>query len=252
MTDPTQGIGRASQVMQGACGAAGSSLDKLDIKRDDPGHIHPAIVFASIFELAFGISVLASRTALVGIPVLLRSALEAYADFLIVVRDTDNYHYLHSAYVSEQSRFLKAAESAQELRQVRELPEFDARREAVARELQDYKDKGYAPLNVEQKFDRAELPGMYRSTYWYLCTEAHSNLMSLSKRHIRGTKEIEGIEVFSPAYHQAALEHLCVAIALLIEATERFQVHFKIEDRHGLDKVASDFAALQREYPPRE
>lgn len=252
MAEPSQGIRRASQVLPMVCDAAQASLDEIELQKDDPNHVHPVLLFASLFEFVFGIRVLASNLALAGIPVLLRSAVETYAVFLIVINDPNNYHYIHVAYVYEQSRFLKAAETAPELENVKELPDFTEKQTAVTRELNDYCEKGFSPLSIEKKFSKARLPGMYRSTYWYLSTEAHSNLMSLSNRHIRGDDEIEAIEVLSPIYHQSALEHIVVTIALLLEATKKFQSHFGINGNHGLDEALIEFEMLQKKFPPRE
>lgn len=244
-------VDAACRVLERVCEVGMRSIDGLSVRRDDPNQVHPAILYSSILELAVGILALPDRKALAGIPVLLRSAIEVYADFLVVLKDTGNYHYIHANYLREQQRYFKNAETDDGLGGVREMPEYITRRAEIDRELREYKDAGISPLTVKERMDLAGLGEMYNSTYWLLSNATHSNLTELSARHVRHEDEIIAIEAFSPIFHQAAHEHLVVTIALMIEATEKMQVHFGLAEDLGLAGAHQEFLELQEKYPPR-
>lgn len=57
-------------------------------------------------------------------------------------------------------------------------------------ELTDLKSKGYTPLSVKDRFDRAGMLNEYYSLYNMLSTDTHGNIRALIRRHI----EIKGAD----------------------------------------------------------
>lgn len=209
------------------------------------------LLYSSIVDLVVGVSVLARQSALIGIPVLLRAALEVYADLLIVLRDPNGCHCLHAGMLHDQVRLFRSAKDNRALRDLREPPNLAAIRDATRNELAEYAKNGVHPLTVKERFECARIGEMYGAAYWLLSNAAHSSLSELSKRHIRGANEIEAIEVFSPLFHQSAYEHLVVAIALLVDATAELQAHNRPGNDCGLREVRGIFLELQQRHPPR-
>ena len=53
----------------------------------------------------------------------------------------------------------------------------------MERELKELKSKGYKPLTIRERFERADMVEVYRSIYHFLSADCHSEIGALFGRH---------------------------------------------------------------------
>src|SRR5258708_2547663 len=105
------------------------SLTLASHLRYDGGHawcLHLLALYGSVLELAHAIGVLASHEAPAGVPIILRSMLEAYVDLRNLARDRSYGYYLEANALEGKLRFMRdlKADTSPELESVRQFADF--------------------------------------------------------------------------------------------------------------------------------
>lgn len=173
---------------------------KLAFDKHHPLHRNLVALYGSIIELTGGLIVLVDRRLITGVPVLLRSILEAYVDFRNLASNPTYGYSLELGHIKEWLKILQEAKTGKNeyLLEISQAPDLDQRIAEWTRKKIALEARGYRSLKIEQKFQRAEMEKEYRSQYNSLCCDAHNNLRALVDRHI----EIDG-EGFEVVYYKA-------------------------------------------------
>ena len=112
------------------------------------------------------------------------------------------------------------------------------------RQLKDLESKGYKPLTIKERFERANMVEVYRSLYNFVSSDCHSNIRALVERHVD-----LGDDDFTPVLYknppdERFLWYLGPTAELLVSATidihERFETEARDEVRlfkNKLDEV---------------
>jgi hypothetical protein len=136
--------------------------------------------------LFYASSVLVREDIAIGIPILLRSAIEAYVDLENLAKDRLYGNYLRAAELREWIKILDEAKSENNayLTGLTGDGNMDHSRSQWKSELDKLKQNGYRPLQNNTKFIKANLCMEYKSVYYDLCCHSHNNLRTLQSRHL--------------------------------------------------------------------
>ena len=215
------------------------------IKFDKHHALHFALLslYSSLIELVGCILILMDNRGRLGVPSVFRTFLETYVEFHNLVRDPKYGYYIDANYAKEWLRVLKAARDTKNpylsgFTALPNLPEIIAKTEE---ELANLKTRGFEPLSIRARFERADMLEEYESFYNFLCTEAHSNKRALIDRHAEiGAGDYE-LVIYKNAPDAEYLEYLDSAAGLLVSATA--SIHEKLET-DAIEETASFRRAL--------
>lgn len=173
---------------------------RLSFNKGHPLHRNIVALYGSIIELTGAVIALVDQRLTTGVPVLLRSTLEAYVDLQNLI-DAPTYGYaLELGHIKEWINLLNEAKTGRNeyLASINESPDLDARITEWTNQKIALERRGHRSLKIYQKFQRAGMEKEYKSLYNSLCCDAHNNLRALVDRHV----EING-DGFEVVYYKA-------------------------------------------------
>jgi Family of unknown function (DUF5677) len=162
-----------------------ASLIHYDLR--DPQQLYLLSYFCTGIELAGACIALSQTTECIGIPILARSALEAYVDFNCLVADASYVECIEAAHDREWAKVFDEAVAAggAYLGQLGAEPTVRRERAAIAERDAVRQERGIRKLTAKERFTRAGVPELYYSVYNFLCAEAHNDARALIGRHIK-------------------------------------------------------------------
>lgn len=196
---------------------------KFTFSKDHSLHRHIVALYGSIIELTGSLILLTDRRLLTGVPVLLRSVLEAYVDLYNLSENPAYGYALELCYIKEWLKILNEAKTGKNeyLASIFNAPTLNSSISAWQKKKQALEGKGHKSLKVEQKFQRAGMEKEYRSIYNSLCSDSHNNLRSLIDRHVE-LNEANFEVVFYKAYTpEDSAHYIGMAVELLVRASEK-------------------------------
>lgn len=216
---------------------------QIQFDKQHPLHRNVIALYGSILELTGAIILLVENKMITGVPVMLRSILEAYVDLHNLI-ETPRYGYaMDLGHIKEWLKILHEAKSGKNeyLEAISKAPFLDSTIADWTKKKRTLEQKGYQALKIEQKFQRAGMEKEYRSQYNSLCCDAHNNLRALIERHIELNKE--GFEV---VYYKAyTLEDSQVNVGINAELLVRAS-----QELHSFlnSSAAQEVAAFRAEF----
>jgi hypothetical protein len=182
-----------------AIGCALTLMEKIKFDNENGQHLSIVCLFARIVELAASSKALLEKNALTGIPFLFRGMFEADIDLTNSMNDPNYFKTMYATFLKERIRLSKEVVPEKDNPYLNSLIEFRDYNEETKRtqqELSDFKKKGYRPIMIRDKADKAGKLNEYVSVYNLLCLDTHNNLVSLEKYHINKNKDKKEHEVF--------------------------------------------------------
>ena len=115
-------------------------------------------------------------------------------------------------------------------------------------EITSLKNKGYLPLSVFERFQKAGMIPEYRSLYNFLSNDAHSNIRALVDRHL----EISGKDFQVVFYKDEPLEafviYLDSATSMLIDASKKIHEFFQTGFLPQMQALDEKFTQIRSRY----
>jgi len=158
----------------------------LRFDKKHPWHLNLVLLYGTMLELMGSACILIREGVAIGVPILLRSAVEANIDFTNLSADRQYGYHMQAAYLREWINILREAKSGQNpfLKDVAQRPDLGDLLAQDEKELARLKEEGFTPLQQKEKFKRANLGPVYRSVYNFLCCHSHNNIRALLARHV--------------------------------------------------------------------
>ncbi|MCF8078928.1 MAG: DUF5677 domain-containing protein [Desulfobacterales bacterium] len=204
---------------------------ELHFDKNHPWHLHLVALYCSLIELTGSACILIKEGVGIGIPILLRSAVEAHLDFVNLLENHTYGYMLRASELKEWIKLLKESKGGLNpfLKDISDFPDTEKTLEKWEQEQEDLQKKGYRALSVYEKFDRANLEPVYRSVYNILCCYSHNNLRALKDRHVNISEKLNDFEVdlYSPIDYERILPYVDNCCGILIPATET--IHHLLE-----------------------
>jgi len=194
-------------------------------------HVGLLTLYGTILELSHSIFILTKNDSPIGIPILLRTLLEAAVDFNNLAKDRMYGYNMDAANASQWILILKEAKSNSNpyLADIAAIPDLNTILQQHQQELDKLKSKGYKALKHSEKFEISDMSLEYKSFYNFLCCETHNNLRALHSRHAKISPDHLDYEMeyFSPIDPVANLQYLDSTAGILLSVTE--SIHEKLE-----------------------
>ena len=199
-----------------------ASLLKFDKKH--PHQLYPVCIYGTIVEISFGCLALVEKRQLTALPTLLRSLLEAYADFQSCLKDPDYFNSMYASFLKEKLRLLKKVIATPEspyLKGIVQSVDMLAEKATLNDEIEKLKQKGYGTLGVWDRFSKADMEYEYQSVYWSLCLHAHNNISALEDRHIEKEGDDYNVVFFKEDDPKDLIRYFDTLCAVMINSSLR-------------------------------
>lgn len=180
--------------MQDAIGALSSMTEKsLDLlalvgRKHNPYRIRILQMFSTLFDMTKDYILLLERRRFIIVPLILRSAMDTLVDLKLLLSNPDNIYHVEAQRLKRQKEALEYEMDIDSLATEKSSSDRDQslfeRHEALARDLEDLKVKGYAPLSERAKFEKAGMVDLYRTYFLAFSMESHNNAAALDSRHL--------------------------------------------------------------------
>lgn len=211
-------------LTQNVAADAVHDADLLRFDKTEPHQLYTVCVYGTILEIAYGCLALLKEKQITALPILLRSLLEAYADFRANVEDPGYYKNLYAAFLKEKLRLVKNAERGRQnpyLAGLVQVLDIDTEKSNLESEMEKYKKENRGPLENRERFEKGKLEYEFQSMYWLLCLHGHNNLSALEDRHIQKQDGDYNVTLFKEEDPEDLVRYLDTLIATLIDSTGR-------------------------------
>jgi len=157
------------------------TFDKFNVQ-----HLYLMCLYGRIFELGVSTLNLMKANDHAGVPVILRSQLEALVDFANLIEDKNYVKTIAATFVDQKKRLYKNLEKHLD---PSEVP-------PVSNDGPEKAAEGYKPLKIWERFRNINLEKTYITAYFILCDYGHNNLSVLEHRHLEKTDDDHKVVFF--------------------------------------------------------
>src|SRR5665648_450493 len=225
--------------------------EPISFDKKQTRHIYLVCLYGTLIELAGSLIVLIESKRKRGVPIIFRSFLEAYIDF-INLHEKAEYSYNMDAGNHEQwIKVLKKAKykpNNQYLKSISKINNLDEQIQEHEKEFVDLKNKGYNSLNIFQRFEKAGMQDEYHSLYNILSNDTHSNIRALINHNL----EIHEIDFMVIYYKDEPLDDFLVyidsTVGPLINTSLKIHSFFKTSSITEIEKLAKKVDEIRNRY----
>jgi uncharacterized protein DUF5677 len=215
---------RYRRMLRGLVARTSRDLDITPFLRADAQQLGIACLYATILQYVRECASQLGRPS-ISVPVVIRSLLEAYADFCALLKDPKYLQLINATLLSERERLLKAIITNPANPYAADIGrKIDAAGDlrTVKTQLENLKQKGYHPPQNKERFTRSNLGDLYQVAYWSRCLDSHNALTTLEARHVvaQGNDRFELVLV-KPSTPARISESADFLMGILVDASAK-------------------------------
>ena len=159
-------------------------ISNIHFEKNNTWHEKIVYLYYTIVGYGLSISTLIEHHGPIGIPIVLRSMLEAYVDLKNLSKDETYADKIERAYLEQKLRFARYASAGKsnflkKSSTTKKFREQVKRYESMLGKLNS--SKGWL---VKDKFYMAGMEKEYHTAYRDLCSHSHNNFSALKRRHL--------------------------------------------------------------------
>lgn len=215
-------------------------------------HMYCVCLYCRLLELARDSLRLIESGATIGLPILLRSALETFTDFVILAKCPDYWRTMHAQSLKQQLKIGRAARRSPDnpfLKNLQNSRGFGARLGKIESDLEELKKCGHKPLKVWERYKKAEMSHESDSIYLLLCMETHTDLINLQSRYLQRSGTNPEIRIPDHASSDSVLGDLFILLDILLKSSEK--VHGMLLTDISFKEEREMLAELINQYNPK-
>jgi len=220
-------------------------VEKIKFDKSHPWHKYIVSFYGSILELSKVILVLYDARSPIGIAIILRTLLEAYADFKNLCNDPTYGNYLELNNICEELKLYDEAKIGGNpyLEGVVNIQGRDEHLQKLRKRKELLKGKGFKKLKIFEKFQKAQLLNEYRSIYILFSSETHNNLSALDLRHmsIDENSMDYDMHIFKPINPDEMSHLLTTTVGILVDSTEAIHTILRSSNMDRALKLKSNY-----------
>ena len=215
-----------------------------------PRHLHLVGLYGTLIEMAGSLITLIDRGHRTGVPPIFRAFLEAYVELKNLHKEADYGYHMDASWHEQQIKVLKEAKNNLNhyLKSIAEIPNIDEVIQKFEQDLANLKKKGFNPLNVFQRFERADMKDEYRSLYNLLSNYAHSNITALIDRHAEIHKNDFTVVYYKDEPLEGFLPYLDTTAVSLTDASMKIHDFFKTGSIGEIEKLSQELSKIRSHY----
>ena len=205
----------------------------IRFEKRNPQHLYSIALYCRAIGLTESCLILIEQKGTTGLPVILRSLLEAFVDITNLTKNPDYAKNMHARSLAEWIKILEEAgtENNPFLSQISGSDDLKTNLSDWRRELNNLKKEKKGPLDAFKRFEMAGREYEYRSVYNSLCAESHNDVRVLLGRHTEIINESSFRVVLQEDQSLDDIDHYLDAIGLII-VNSSLQVHELLESDH--------------------
>jgi len=215
-----------------------------------PRHLHLVGLYGTLIELTGSLLTLIERKHGTGVPPIFRSILEAYIELKNLHEKAEYGYHMDASYYDQWIKVLKEAKNKPNpyLKSIAEIENLDEQIQKFEQELTELKKKGYNPLKVFERFERASMVDEYRSLYNFLSNDAHSNIRALVNRHLEIHENDFTVVYYKDEPLEGFLTYLDSVAGLLMDASIRIHGFFETGSIGEIERLRQELNEIRSHY----
>lgn len=191
--------------------------DDFSFDKEHPLHRNLVALYGTQIELSGALIVVELNKAGIAVRGLFRNIMEVFVELNNLAQNPLYGDHMEAAHLHEWNKSLKSARDGNPfLASIGELPDLQDVINSNESKLAAYRERGVRPLNVFERFQRAQIENEYRSIYNQLSSDAHGNIRSLIDRHIEMNEEGNDFEVVVYKDYRGEFDHIYSEAAKLL------------------------------------
>ncbi len=227
-------------------------VEQLKFDKNHEWHLNLVSLYCTIIELTGSACVLVKKNIGIGIPIILRSAVEADIEFTNLSADRAYGYHMRASQLTEWIKILKESLNGVNpfLKDLGDLSETKEKLIEMEQELSEHKAYNFGPLSIFGKFDRAKLVHVYKSIYNSLCCHSHNNLRSLHSRHVNIDTEKKDfkVELYVPVDCNDILSYIDIFSGIIVSATVKIHTLLDTNCIKEVEKLNVDLEIHRRKF----
>jgi len=216
-----------------------SMLEKFTFNHDDEAITHLFSLLATSIELLDNMLFLThNENSRIGIPVLLRSCLEATVDIQFILKHKSNYQKLklENLYLWKDIYEASNQDNAY-VKHLKNDTDFRAKATETSLAIKELQSNGVDKASIRSKFKETDFLEEYCSLYAILCAHAHNGVHALNLRHITPVGSSNSIDLFRESRMQDFDSYLGVAVRLIALSVKSINDAFKYGFQDDVDST---------------
>ena len=213
-------------------------------------HLYLVALYGTLIEMAGSLTTLIEWNQRTGVPTIYRSILEAYVELKNLHENSEYAYHMDASYHCQWIKVFKEAKKKPNpyLKSISVIENLDENLQKSEQELTELKKKGYSPLNVFQRFERAGMVDEYRSLYNFLSNDAHSNIQALVSRHLEIHENDFTVVYYKDNPLGYFLKYLNPVAGFLTDASMRIHGFFKTGSIGEIERLRQELNEIQSHY----
>ncbi|MDO9215575.1 MAG: DUF5677 domain-containing protein [Methylococcales bacterium] len=162
-------------------------MEYLKFDKSHPWHRNLIALYLSLIEYSDSLICLVENEKSIAIPLIFRGLLEAYVDFKNLAENETYIYYMEANNVKQELTLLKEASNNNNvyLALIASEPSLlTATIQQYEATLTELSKKGYKPLKIFEKFEKAGMIDEFKSIYNDLCSHSHNNINSFTGKFV--------------------------------------------------------------------
>ena len=214
-----------------------NEVSQIQFDKYNPQQLYLMCLYGRIFELGVSALNLMKANDHAGIPVILRTQLEAFVDFANLIEDKDYIKTIAATFVDQKKRLYKNLRNHLDPSEVPSVTNDGT--EKVA--------EGYKPQKIWERFKNIKLEKTYITAYFILCGYGHNNLAMLEHRHLEKTEKDHKVVFFKEEPFLIFLRFALTLGATLVDSHKILMNFFDKSMENKSNQICSQFSLLRED-----
>lgn len=214
-------------------------LKKFTFNHDEEAISHIFSLLATSIELLDNMLFLTlNENSRIGIPVLLRSCLEATVDVQFILKDKNNYQKLklENHYLWKDIYEASYQDNAY-VKHLKTSTDFASKAKETSQAIKELEQNGVKIASIHSKFKETGFLEEYCSIYGVLCANAHNGGFALGLRHLTTKGSSHSIDLFKPSKMVDFDSYMGVAVRLIALSIKSINDAFKYDLQADVDTI---------------
>lgn len=214
-----------------------AETSQITFDKDNVQHLYLMCLYGRLFELGVSALNLMKANDHAGIPVILRTQLEAFVDFANLIEDKDFIKTIAATFVDQKKRLYKNLKNHLD---PSEVP-------SVTNDGTEKATEGYKRQKIWERFKNIKLEKTYITAYFILCGYSHNNLAMLEHRHLEKTEKDHKVVFFKEEPFLIFLRFAMTLGATLVDSHTILMNFFNKPMEIKSNKICSQFFLLRED-----
>lgn len=228
------------------------AMPAINFDSNNPQHVLGLSLYCSIVELCPSVLLIVQKGQFIAVPHLIRAMLEADVDLINTLEDKHYHNHLGANYSQRMIGIVQRAHNSGDVPFLSAAGGIDEIRKFLGqkrKELAELKSEGFPPLNVGERFEKANRSSEYVSVYSFLSGFSHNDISALEDRHMDAESDGYKIVIFEELGEKNETQLLDLAITALVGSSGRVHEFFSTGRFEDINQHMEQLKTLRAAWP---